>query len=494
MKQISIQQLAFRYFFLALCMVIVLALTSFLTFKKFVSEGSYELQLRELAIKAHGISHSVGVYREIVKQLATQHIVKDLILFSEASEAQVWALEMQRLLPGSIGLALFDDEGNVLGNPTMLNLGSMCVADMNKHIQGKHIEKPAIHTDVSGKEHYDIAENIVQGGEIIGVLFVSFALNTVQHRLDQIITQGQKLSIVSNSGQLIASSGTLVEESYILKEEIPIPETDWHMEVAMEKQNLKDILISVALINIALLVWVGAVFYFFAERMKDIFSKDINVIRKLLSVVRSNEAESEELHSRLLETENVFREIQSIADDIGMYQKKLVRYSVTDELTGLSNRRAFYEEMKRYMDLSNRGIDIAVVTLDLDYFKQINDFMGHAVGDELLIQFALLLKAHTRNTDLCARVGGDEFWVVLVKCEEDQIKQWYEALIKDFLTKQNSILDMSSGVRLCGVSAGYTLMKKDDKEIKDVLRRADEALYEAKSVGRGNIQAYKAKV
>jgi diguanylate cyclase (GGDEF)-like protein len=487
MKQYSIRQLALRYSLLVLFMVLVLALTSFFIFKNFISSGSHGLQLRELTIKASSISHSVGVYREVVKQLAERHTVKDFILFSQVSEAQDWALDTKRLLPESIGLAVFNNKGEVLGHPATLSLGGMCVADMDRLIRGDSVEKPAVHTETSGKEHYDIAENIIHEGEVIGVLFASFNLRTVQARLDQIIAQGQKISIVSGSGQTIAVSGMLTEESYILEKQIPIPDTDWHMIATIEKQNLDDILISMALINIVLLIWVGAVFYFFSEKMAGIFLKEIDSIRKLLSIIKSNESDYDKLVPKLQDTKEVFHEIHSIVDDIDIKQKKLVRYSVTDELTGLSNRRALFDEMKRFVGLSNRGVDIIVVTLDLDYFKQMNDLMGHAVGDDLLVQFSLLLKAHTRSTDLCARVGGDEFWVVLVKFLESQLEPWYEGLVKDFHEKQKLILGNNKDVKLCGASAGYTEIRRDEKDIKDIMKRADKALYEAKSKGRGNI-------
>ncbi|MDH5711833.1 MAG: diguanylate cyclase [Gammaproteobacteria bacterium] len=446
--------------------------------------------MQDLSIKAQGISHTVGFYQEIVRQLSVQDEVKNIVMFSGVQAAQEWAAVTQKLLPESIGLALFDGDGNVLGQPAELSLGSMCLADMEALLSGQQVTHPAVHAETAGKQHFDVTENIMEDGEVVGIIFASFSLRTMQHELDRMVSEGEQLSIMSNTGMLVAQSGVLGNNSYEIKERFPISGSDWYLQAIVDEQDLQDVLITHAIIGIVLLVTISAVFYYFSCRLVQIFSDDFDAVLKLLKLVRDNRNAGVKIRSRLLETKGVVQEIRNIAEDISGYQQHLIDYSVTDDLTGLFNRRAFYQEMIRFMDLAGRDEDIVVVTLDLDHLKQINDSLGHETGDQLLIQFANTLRARCRETDYCARVGGDEFWVVLVKCTEDQMESWYRDLAKDFQARQRDALGLSSGDQLCGVSAGYTSIKKDEMETKNVLKRADEALYRVKSAGRGNIQGF----
>lgn len=473
-----------------MCIVGALGAVSFISFKEFTLEEANRHQIQDLNMKAQGISHTVGFYHEVVRQLSVQGSVKNIVMFSGYQAAHDWAVITQKLLPESIGLALFDEEGNVLGNPAELSLGSMCLADMKALLSGKQVADPAVHTETAGMEHFDVTENIMEDGEVVGVIFASFSLRTMQHDLDRMVSEGEQLSIISNTGQLIAQSGMIGNNSYEIKERFPISGTDWYLQAIVDEQNLQGVLITHAIIGIVLLVSISTVFYYFSGRLVRIFSDDFDAVLKLLKLVRDNKKAGTEIRSRLLETKDVVQEIRNIAEDISGYQQLLIDYSVTDDLTGLFNRRAFYQEMIRFMDLSGRDVDMVVVTLDLDHMKQINDSLGHETGDNLLVQFAHVLRARTRETDYCARVGGDEFWVVLVKCTEDQVASWYQDLVKDFQARQRDVLGLSSVDMHCGVSAGYTVIKKDEQETKNVLKRADEALYRAKSAGRGNIQGF----
>jgi diguanylate cyclase (GGDEF)-like protein len=491
MKQISIRKYSLVYLLLTLCIVTALGAISFISFKEVTSEQAYKQQIQELKVKAQGISHSVGFYREIVRQLSVQNKVKNLVLFESFQKAQDWAIITQKLLPESIGLALFDEEGNVLGHPAELSLGPTCIADLKAHLSNKQVDEPTVHDEKAGKEHFDITENIIQDGEVIGVIFASFSLRTMQKELDRMVSEGQHISIISNTGQLIAQSGKLAKKSYMLKEKLPISGTDWYMEVIVEEYDFGGALVSHAIASIILLICVCTVFYFFLGRLVRVFSEDFDVIRKLLKSVRDNKKVRVNVHSKLLETEGIVQDIRDIIEDINSYHQLLIDHSVTDDLTGLFNRRAFYQEMIRFMDLSNRDVDIVVVTLDLDHLKYVNDAMGHETGDQILVQFAHALRARSRDTDYCARVGGDEFWVVLVKCTADQVGQWYTELVEDFQNRQRDVLGFSTDDQQCGVSAGYTVIEKDDQETKNVLKRADEALYRAKSNGRGNMQGFR---
>ncbi len=155
--------------------------------------------------------------------------------------------------------------------------------------------------------------------------------------------------------------------------------------------------------------------------------------------------------------------------------------AVTDELTGLSNRRGFNAEIKRLMHLSGRyNHPLPIAIFDIDYFKKINDTYGHGVGDEVLKELSMLLCSRIRNTDLFARIGGEEFVLVM---PETSVK----AAIQ-LLNELKNVVSTSSfphGEKLT-VSIGMTDYSGVEL-IEQLLETADKALYEAKENGRNRL-------
>jgi diguanylate cyclase (GGDEF)-like protein len=111
---------------------------------------------------------------------------------------------------------------------------------------------------------------------------------------------------------------------------------------------------------------------------------------------------------------------------------ELIDLASRDALTGLLNRRAFDAELQREWALAVRdGIDSFVLIADLDDFKTLNDRHGHAAGDEVLRRFAAALSRAARRTDIVARIGGDEFAVLLVRCDEQAVHGFKQRLLDD---------------------------------------------------------------
>lgn len=160
--------------------------------------------------------------------------------------------------------------------------------------------------------------------------------------------------------------------------------------------------------------------------------------------------------------------------------------AVTDELTGLPNRRGFYAEGQKLLHLSCRyKHPLAVSVFDLDFFKSINDTYGHAVGDEVLKDFSDKVSKRIRKTDLFARIGGEEFVLVM---PETSIKA--AVLLLDGLREIISSQEFSHGEKLT-VSIGvaeYT----GSEELNDIMDAADKALYRAKNEGRNRVVVHTA--
>lgn len=488
MKQVSIRYLIIKYAVIVLMLVIMLSLLSVLVFR-YQSSAEYSAAVVEnLDKKAYGISHLVGFYRQVVEHMAQRHTVVDLVQLGDNEEVQRWAQDMRHYLPENIGLALIDGDGIVQGNPLQLRLGQACVADLHVHMSGKQVMSPAVHKRIPAMAHFDIITNIVADDEVAGAVFASFSLNVIKRELEKIVEEGQQITIMSADGQEVAAVNKLDTDYFIQDYRLPVPDTDWVLLARVNESGLNTLLLSLGMVNAVSFLLILGVLYFFARRMIRIFSKDFEMVSLLLDRVNNHqEIEQQVSLSELKETENIIQGIRGIAGEIADYQQRLVSVSNTDELTGLANRRSFYQQIEQYIGLSNRGEDVVVVMLDLDFFKQANDRYGHAVGDLILKHLSRVMQSNIRSTDFCARLGGDEFVLLLVKCNEQQTRTWFEKILQDF--KQAQVEDeLIPGEKpCCELSAGFTSVQAGD-DMNSVLERADKALYEAKSQGRGNIQ------
>ena len=168
-------------------------------------------------------------------------------------------------------------------------------------------------------------------------------------------------------------------------------------------------------------------------------------------------------------------------------QHALARLARTDPLTGLFNRRAFTDEVERRLVRIRAGQGHgALVLIDLDNFKPINDRLGHAAGDEVLIAVAGHLTAAVRGPDLVARLGGDEFAVWFEGVDAAVAKARATAIAKAAVTLAPAAAAI--GVPL-GLSVGVAVMDSHDGvTLADLTRRADGALYAAKAAGKGRVE------
>lgn len=153
-----------------------------------------------------------------------------------------------------------------------------------------------------------------------------------------------------------------------------------------------------------------------------------------------------------------------------------------DPLTGLANRTLLVERLESSLAHVRRGEQLAVLCLDLDRFKSINDTLGHPVGDELLRQTAQRLESCVRETDTVARIGGDEFTIIQTNIPgpmeaEKLAVRIAEALASPFEIQGHSIL--------AGISIGIAVAPADGLESEELFKHSDMALYGAKSEGRG---------
>ncbi len=167
-------------------------------------------------------------------------------------------------------------------------------------------------------------------------------------------------------------------------------------------------------------------------------------------------------------------------------QRKLEELASVDELTGLDNRRTAIRRLHDELRRADRdGTPLACVMLDLDHFKVVNDTRGHAVGDEVLKATAQGLSAEARAYDTVARIGGEEFLVLMPGVQQDAALQIAERMRAAVLRRTSEALGGGQGVTLSGGVATYASGSGEPADT--LLARSDRALYEAKVSGRDRV-------
>ncbi len=171
-----------------------------------------------------------------------------------------------------------------------------------------------------------------------------------------------------------------------------------------------------------------------------------------------------------------------------MYQQAIAA-SLTDPITGVSNRAALDMLLDREVELARRhGSDLAVIMVDIDRFKQINDTHGHLAGDQVLRKVAAVIRDCVRSSDVVARFGGEEFLVLLRNTDlfgAALLAQRIRAAIERTVIREND-KDI-----IVTVSLGVTSLH-DEESSRDLVSRADQALYQAKREGRNRVVEYAA--
>lgn len=214
-----------------------------------------------------------------------------------------------------------------------------------------------------------------------------------------------------------------------------------------------------------------------ADRRARLYLNRIEVENLQAAAERAQrEAESQREKAARLESEN-----QALADRA----QELGRHALQDPLTGLANRRHFDAELPRLLQaVAPHGRAVSLAAIDLDHFKQVNDVHGHAVGDAVLRALGQLLAARTRSTDLVARLGGEEFIVVLADAPLAQAAALCERLRRAVEAHDWSAI--APGLRVT-VSLGVVEARSGVAQAA-LLEQADQLLYAAKRRGRNRVE------
>jgi len=188
------------------------------------------------------------------------------------------------------------------------------------------------------------------------------------------------------------------------------------------------------------------------------------------------------------EREKMIRKLQKSLDEIMSYKAKLEVMALYDSLTGLPNRRLFFDRLNMTLEhnLRHKGM-FCVFFLDLDGLKTVNDTLGHEAGDEVLCAVARRLKNVIRKSDTIARIGGDEFAIIV-----DKIKSAKEAekAVEKIIASFSAPIQLNAKSVNVGVSIGISLFPIDSDEADELVRLADNSMYKSKNQGKNTYTFY----
>ncbi|OUR66797.1 hypothetical protein A9Q73_06620 [Bermanella sp. 47_1433_sub80_T6] len=174
--------------------------------------------------------------------------------------------------------------------------------------------------------------------------------------------------------------------------------------------------------------------------------------------------------------------------DLKNAQLQMETLAFFDPLTGLSNRRLFIDRLEKAVSESRRrSTFIALLFIDLDQFKRINDSLGHEAGDQLLVEIARRLETSVRESDTVSRIGGDEFTVLLSDIDSSN---GVRHICEKILTRLGKPIAINNQEVITTVSIGITLGPSDGDTGSTLMRNADMAMYQAKAMGRNNYQFF----
>ncbi len=185
--------------------------------------------------------------------------------------------------------------------------------------------------------------------------------------------------------------------------------------------------------------------------------------------------------------------IALIVDSLRLYNVVKAQ-SVTDPLTQVYNRRHFEQKLSEEFQRALRyHRDLALLIIDLNYLKQINDTHGHQQGDNALCAVADMLRANLRGIDIICRWGGDEFAVIMPETSLETAVVKAETLLARIKDKQYAVLNSPTQKLTYSVTIGVSAAGARILSEKQMMNAADEALYEAKRIGRDRVLAYRSK-
>lgn len=207
-------------------------------------------------------------------------------------------------------------------------------------------------------------------------------------------------------------------------------------------------------------------------------------VEQVVGLIKTLEKDASKMRNA---TQFFSKKLASSKNEIDSLKEQLAQSraaAIYDSLTGLMNRYAFDTELSAYLDTDTQGL--CLILCDIDHFKKFNDTWGHLLGDQVLKAVGRKINESMRDSSTAYRFGGEEFVILLPKCNIRIARVFAESIRKKL--EKLSLKDKRSGEVINNITASFGVVENQPKEtITDLIARADEYLYKAKSLGRNRV-------
>ena len=375
-------------------------------------------------------------------------------------------------------------------------LGNRCAAVLRR-VAGAEIPFTIDHHGSGNATHFDFVHAVraATDGALAGFIVVRVLPTRVQALLDPLAGDTRQLFVqtadTTGEKNVIASTGTAaaVSGAAVL---LALEQTPW--EIGLKSQPAgTGVWTASHAPALALLVVIGigalATLLFVFYRLNQAARHDIMSLVRMFQDIREG-AVRVDYPMELAEFNQVFSYLQESGKKLVQQQQKFKDMGLIDHLSQVHNRRAFEERLAELFKQSTVRASSAVLMIDMDHFKAVNDQLGHDAGDALIINIAQALKKLVRHSDFLARLGGDEFCVIFSYTPLRQAELLAQRLRQELPRTVPLTKDHVHTLRWTG---GISAMSPKDTKFDQVLWRADQALLRAKEAGRNQTQVYDAE-
>lgn len=204
--------------------------------------------------------------------------------------------------------------------------------------------------------------------------------------------------------------------------------------------------------------------------------EELTAIKKVIVQVANGSFDGDNPPPHIKESADILTALKGIAKDVNHQQQAVNHFAYTDELTGLPNRRRFDEELIRSFDFAKRGLPVCIVSMEINNLKKITGELGRTTSDNVVVSLANTLSSTIRKTDFTARLGTDDFAIVLPNMENEKIQGWLSSLSDKLINEQKNEKLLPNN-NTCNVRFGYSFVNQElDEKPQQVLDRAIQAL------------------
>lgn len=467
--------------------LLAVGLNSFFLMRSYEDEESRNLEAEAQQLSL-AVAASLDSFLIVTRSLARDDQILALMRQGNARQTAKTLEARLRHMPRAWNLALIDPAGKIYAaaNHPMSEQCRQSIRQLLPH--GAHAPLP-IHNfqDPVGGHMDTLAPVRSTNGSTLGYVFVSYRLSALKKTLERFHTQDTGMTIRDSQGRLVhVHRGLGNGGGWATSKWQPIPGTLWQVQVQIKRVDFHRFLAILFAVNVLLAAAVLGFFRLIQMRLLRAVQQEMNELHGTLAAIHRGQTVLPPMPGHLLETERIWKNIATLANDIGEQRAKLEHLTLTDPLTGLANRRYLDMELNRALALASRGVQACLALIDLDHFKDLNDSAGHLAGDDALRLFSETLREQARASDFSARLGGDEFVLLCSHSEARAKEEWLQRFAENFKARlqrhnvlRNYPVTLSIGI--------ITLDSLRDQTPADCLRRADEALYQAKQQGRNRV-------